>query len=61
VSWVVLQVTSRQNEIARVAWSMESGCDGWMSVEAQEDSRSSFAKGLQARARWCCVRCLGVV
>jgi flavin-binding protein dodecin len=49
VSWVVPQAMNRQIEIARVASSMESDCDGWTSVEEQADSRSSFAKGLQAR------------
>jgi hypothetical protein len=53
-------VKSHPSVIARVGESRESGCDGWKSDEQQEDSRSSLAKGLQARARWCCVRMLGV-
>jgi hypothetical protein len=53
---VVLRVKSRLTGIARVGERKESGCGGLRSAWQLAGSRSSFAKGLQVKDRWSCVR-----
>ena len=58
-SWAVLRAKSRQTEIERVVGRMVSGCGGLKSAWQLAGSRSSFAKGLQAKDRSSCVRLQG--